>query len=207
MKSVENIWNGIKEIFRGITAFLSGVFTGDWKKAWEGVRQIFKGVFDSLVAIAKSPINIITGLVNGLVSGVVSGVNAVISALNKINVKVPDWVPKYGGKSFGFNLSKITTPRIPYLATGAVIPPNAPFLALMGEQKNGTNLEALESLIRKIVREESGGGGDYTALLQAILEAVQAGHIIMVDRTILGQVVTREQNRMTRQSGRSVLLG
>ncbi len=165
MKSVENIWNGIKEIFRGITAFLSGVFTGDWKKAWEGVRQIFKGVFDSLVAIAKSPINIITGLVNGLVSGVVSGVNAVISALNKINVKVPDWVPKYGGKSFGFNLSKITTPRIPYLATGAVIPPNAPFLALMGEQKNGTNLEAPESLIRKIVREESGrnqqSGGTY----------------------------------------------
>ncbi len=165
MKNVENTWNVAKEIFGGFITFLSGVFTRNWKKAWEGIKQIFKGVFDSLATVLKNPVNIIIGLINGLVEGVAEGINAVISSLNKINVKVPDWVPKYGGKSFGFDLKKVSAPKIPYLATGAVIPPNAPFLALMGEQKNGTNLEAPESLIRKIVREESGrnqqNGGTY----------------------------------------------
>lgn len=45
---------------------------------------------------------------------------------------------------------------IPYLASGAVIPPNAPFMAVLGDQRNGTNLEAPEDLLRKIVREEIG---------------------------------------------------
>ena len=46
---------------------------------------------------------------------------------------------------------------MPYLATGAVIPPRSEFLAVLGDQKNGRNLEAPESLIRQIVREETGG--------------------------------------------------
>lgn len=45
---------------------------------------------------------------------------------------------------------------IPYLASGAVIPPNAPFMAVLGDQQNGANLEAPEDLLRKIVREEIG---------------------------------------------------
>lgn len=165
MKNVENTWNVAKEIFGGFITFLSGVFTRNWKKAWEGIKQIFKGVFDSLATVLKNPVNIIIGLINGLVEGVAEGINAVISSLNKINVKVPNWVPKYGGKSFGFDLKKVSAPKIPYLASGAVIPPNAPFMAMLGDQRNGTNLEAPENLIRKIVREESGrnqqNGGTY----------------------------------------------
>lgn len=88
-----------------------------------------------------------------------------------------------------------------------MIPPNREFMAVLGDQGHGNNLEAPESLIRKIVREESGGGRETNALLQAILEAVRAGHVIMVDRRVLGKTVTQEQNRMTRQSGTSVVLG
>ena len=47
--------------------------------------------------------------------------------------------------------------NVPYLARGAVIPPRAPFLAMLGDQSRGMNLEAPEDLIRKIVREEAGG--------------------------------------------------
>lgn len=194
MKNVENIWGGIKGIFGGIITFLSGVFTGNWEKAWEGVKQIFKGVFDSLVAIAKSPINMIIGIINSLISAVTMGINAVISALNKINIKVPDWVPKLGGKKFGFNISKISVPRIPYLATGAVIPPNAPFLAMMGDQRNGNNLEMPEALLRKVVREESGknqqGGGTYqfTAMINR--------------RVLFDEMMTEAQLRMM-SSGRN----
>lgn len=51
------------------------------------------------------------------------------------------------------------TRGIPQLASGAVIPPNGQFLAVLGDQRHGRNLEAPEGLIRQIVREESGGGG------------------------------------------------
>jgi len=47
-------------------------------------------------------------------------------------------------------------PQIPRLATGAVIPPNAAFAAILGDQKSGTNIEAPESLIRKILQDELG---------------------------------------------------
>ena len=72
-------------------------------------------------------------------------------------------MPKIGGSRFGFNLSPINAPQIPYLAKGAVIPPNAEFLAVLGDQKNGRNLEAPEALLRQIVREESGGTARFEA--------------------------------------------
>lgn len=165
----EGVWNGLKLILIGILDFIAGVFTGDWERAWEGVKKIFRGIFDSLIAIAKIPINEIIRLTNGFVKGFISGLNLVIKALNKISFKLPDWlehVPgasKFAGKELGFNIKTITAPTIPYLATGAVIPPNAPFMAVLGDQKHGTNLEAPEDLLRKIVKEETAGqrGGVY----------------------------------------------
>lgn len=170
-RNVENIWNGIKEIFSGVVNFVNGVFSGDWSRAWEGIRQIFKGIWDSLVGIVKSPINSIIGLINGLISGVVSGINGIIGALNNFHVDLPGWLSDLTGmESFGFNIGKISAPQIPYLASGAVIPPNNKFLAVLGDQKQGTNIEAPESLIRKIMREELSrqktGGGSYAFTAQ-----------------------------------------
>lgn len=99
-----------------------------------------------------------------MISAIASGLNAVIDALNRISIKIPSWVPVFGGERFGFNLGHITAPSIPYLASGAVIPPNAPFMAVLGDQRNGNNLEMPEGLLRRIIREESGkssGGGSY----------------------------------------------
>ena len=48
------------------------------------------------------------------------------------------------------------TASIPHLARGAVIPPNREFLAVLGDQRQGTNIEAPEGLIRQIIREEVG---------------------------------------------------
>ena len=43
------------------------------------------------------------------------------------------------------------------LATGAVIPANAPFAAILGDQKHGTNIEGHQSgLMRDLIREELG---------------------------------------------------
>lgn len=168
--SVSEIWNGIKTNFIGFMDFLTGYFTGNWRQVLTGLKNIFKGIFDSLVAIAKTPINNIIGLLNGMISAVVAGINIIIDKVNTLSFDVPDWVPEIGGETFGFDFPNVTAPRIPYLASGAVIPPNREFLAVLGDQKRGTNIEAPESLLRKLLREElvkqQTGGGRYAFTAQ-----------------------------------------
>lgn len=144
---------GIKEIFEGLIDFITGVFTGDWEKAWNGVCRIFAGIWNSIVSIVEGAINL-----------VIKAVNWCIDQLNKIQIDVPDWVEDLTGMSgFGFNIKnikpvKLARIQVPKLASGAVIPPNGEFMAMLGDQKSGRNLEAPEDLIRQIVREESGNG-------------------------------------------------
>jgi len=102
LKTVTNIWDSIKRIFSGIVDFVAGIFTGNWERAWDGVMNIFGGIWDGLGAIVKAPLN-----------GMISIVNAAIGGLNQISVDVPSWVPKFGGKKFGFDI-----PKIPYLLHG-----------------------------------------------------------------------------------------
>ena len=152
--NIENIWTSIKKIFGGIIDFISGVFSGNWEKAWSGIKNTFVGIWQLLSSIIKKPINDIIGIINGLVGGVVEGINLIIRAINTLDFDIPDWVPAIGGEHVGFNIPEITPIKIPYLASGAVIPPNAPFMAMLGDQRNGRNLEAPEGLIRQIMREE-----------------------------------------------------
>lgn len=114
-EGVKSIWDAIKLIFDGIIDFIRGVFTGDWERAWNGVKEIFGGAFQGLVALAKAPLNIILGLING----VIEGVNKMIRGLNKISIDIPDWVPVFGGESFGLHLPEIG--KIPLLANGGVV--------------------------------------------------------------------------------------
>lgn len=156
--NIGDLIRDIQGIFEGLIEFITGVFTLDWETAWTGIKDIFANVFSGLADIAKIPINAIIGAFNA----VLSVVNGVISKINSISFKitVPNWVPGIGGSWWGFNGFNI--PRvgtIPYLASGAVIPPNAPFTAVLGDQKHGTNIETPEDLLRKIVREESSNAG------------------------------------------------
>ena len=168
-KSAKDVIKDVKEIFKGLNTFVSGVFSGDWSQAWEGIKTIFSNVFSGLADIAKTPINAIIGGFNSVL-GVVNGL---ISKLNnlKFRITVPNWIPGIGGSWWGFNGFSIPTiGTIPMLASGAVIPPRSEFLAVLGDQKNGRNLEAPEDLLRQIVREETGGnqssGGNYRFIAQ-----------------------------------------
>lgn len=113
--NVKSIWDAVKRIFDGVIDFIRGVFTGDWERAWKGVQKIFGGIFDGLVALAKAPINMVIGILNGAIGGI----NTLIRGLNRIRVDVPDWVPGFGGKSFGINIGTIG--KIPYMAKGGVL--------------------------------------------------------------------------------------
>lgn len=187
--------DSIQQIFEGIVNFLSGVFTGDWDKAWDG-----------LVEIGKGAVNLLISMVESFVNFWINGLNTLIRALNTISFEAPDWVPVIGGKSYGINIPLVPKASIPRLATGAVIPPNREFMAVLGDQTSGNNIEAPETLIRKIVREESGGDNTTTALLQAILDAVREGKILMVDNRVLARVAVKGINSLTQSAGKSVLL-
>lgn len=97
-QNFNNFLSAGQRVFNGFVDFITGVFTGNWKQAWDGIVNIFGGIFDGIVAFAKTPLNLLIGLINGVIGG-----------LNKI--KLPKWVPGIGGK--GINIGKI-----PYLATG-----------------------------------------------------------------------------------------
>ena len=121
LSNFTQIGDGIKEIFSGITTFLKGVFTGDWKMAWTGIKTFFVGVWDVIVGCLKSSVNFVIGALNTAYNAICGVINACISAINKISFTVPDWVPGFGGKQFGgFNLQKIQPINIPYLANGGI---------------------------------------------------------------------------------------
>lgn len=158
-KNIKNLWDGIKQIFNGIITFVKGVFTGNWRQAWEGVKQIFAGVWNSFAAIVKAPINTIIAFINSFLYAIQTMQNSFANALNSMSISLPHWLEKLTGfSSVGFNVGYWSAPMVPYLAQGAVIPPNKEFMAVLGDQKSGNNIEAPESLIRRIVREESGNG-------------------------------------------------
>ena len=100
--TVMDVVSGIMDVFTGIITFLTGVFTGNWQQAWEGIVSIFSGIFDTIVALAKAPINGVISIINGAISGIIN-----------LGLTIPDWVPIIGGKSFSINI-----PTIPTLASG-----------------------------------------------------------------------------------------
>lgn len=102
------------------------------------------GAFQSALTLGVAAVGIAAGIAAVLVA--IKGAQSQVDAYNA-NMQTPNL--QSGGQTFS---------SIPQLATGAVIPPNRRFTAVLGDQTNGRNLEAPESLIRQIVREESGGG-------------------------------------------------
>ena len=136
---VLNIFSGLKTMIddsmgylNGLIDFITGVFTGNWEQAWNGVKEIFAGIINNWINIFQFFIN-----------SIIDGLNAIISGANAL------------GSHVGVDIVIPTVPKfdIPKLATGAVIPPNAPFMAMLGDQKNGTNIEAPLDTIKQGLAE------------------------------------------------------
>ena len=159
---------GIKQIFSGLAEFIGSVFTGDMDAAFNGLTNIVKGFANTVLSI-----------VNAIIGVATKALNWIISKLNSISFDIPDWVPGVGGKTFGVNIPMIPDYKIPALAQGAVIPPNREFLAVLGDQRSGTNIETpLATMVQafKQALAESGYSGSSEAVL-------------VLDRDVLGRVV------------------
>lgn len=169
--NLEEFCQNFKEnILGGLIDFITGVFTGDWTKAWEGIKKVFKGIWNGIVMILESAVNLI-----------IKGVNWLISKLNSLleNSLLAKGLDLIGVEFHG--IPQIPPVKIPRLATGAVIPSNREFLAVLGDQKSGTNIEApLDTMVQAFKQALAEGG--YSGGNQAVL---------VLDKEVLGKVVYR----------------
>lgn len=152
--------NKIKEVWRKVKQFwktnIAPVFTLKWWK-------------DLAIACGNGLIEGFEGAINGIIWAFESMINWIVNGLNKISFEMPDWLPGWmgGGETFGINIKKANLGRvsIPRLAQGAVIPANREFLAVLGDQKQGTNIEApLQTIVdaMNIALAQNNGAGHTT---------------------------------------------
>lgn len=156
---VTTIKNTVSRIFTTLSTSISTIF--------RGIKSTIVGVFEGITTAIKKPINAIIGLVESMANAIIDGINLGIGAINKLSVDVPDWVPEIGGKTFGFNIPELKSVSIPRLADGAVIQPNHRFLAELGDQTRGVNIETplntmLEAFRGALANGNYGSGGDIT---------------------------------------------
>ena len=165
--------NFITGLLNGLIKFITGVFTGDWEKAWEGLCDIGKGTVNGLIQILEGFVNSAIAIINGLI-GLINKI--------KLDINIPDWVPGIGGKRWTLapNISEIGYLSLPRLAQGAVIPPNREFMAVLGDQKSGTNIEAPLETIVAAFRQAIGemrNSGDQNVEVRVFLDSreIRAG--------------------------------
>lgn len=156
---ISTVFETIKGVLNGIITFISGAFTGNWKKAWQGIKDIFSSIVSGFANIFKAPIN-----------AIIKGINSFISGLNKI--KIPNWVPGVGGK--GFNISKI-----PLLANGGYFQANSPQLAIIGDNKTQGEIVSPENKMYEVMMSalKSYGGtgnGNMNVIVEAIYQVLEA---------------------------------
>lgn len=151
------IISSVQVIFMGLTNFISGVFSGNWRRAWFGVRQIFESIVSGLSHIFKAPLNFM-----------IDGINKFLSGIGKI--KIPDWVPGVGGKGFSI-------PRIPRLAKGGIV--SASTIANIGEagteaviplQRNTQGLDMIAEKISERLSLSQNDGTGATYIIKLVLD-------------------------------------
>lgn len=162
----DTVYNKIEETWNKVKEFwntnISKYFTSEW---WSN--------------LAKTA-------VSGFVKKIIGGLNSLISKINGFGFNMPEVL---GGKHIGFNIPKIS---VPGLAKGAVLPANQPFLALLGDQRRGTNIEAPLDTIKQAVSEVLASEGYNNNSSQTVILELDGRE---VGRTF-GNILKQEQNRV-----------
>lgn len=189
-----NFWSAISEKFNALKSSLGSA----WNSFWSGLASGVASIWNGIVSTVKGAVNALIGFINGMLSGIVSGLNSAIDVLNRLSIDVPDWVPVVGGNHLGFNVSHITAPQIPYLAQGAVIPPNREFMAVLGDQSHGTNVEAPLATIQQAVAEvmedvQAGQMAGFETLAELLRQLISAVYGIELTDEQVGRAAQRWQ--------------
>lgn len=185
-------------LFSDLAGWFSTNVTEPLQLLWQNFSTAVAGVWDGLRIKIKGAVNGIIGFLNRLLSGAADMVNGLVDILNRFSIDVPADVPLIGGTTFGFSLGHVTAPQIPALAQGAVLPPNREFLAVLGDQRHGTNIEAPLETIQQAVRVELQSQIDaMMAGFEAVVAAIRDKDLaVSIGDENIGRAADRWQQRM-----------
>lgn len=149
-------WEGIKNAFKSVPEW----FQGKFRDAWQKVKDVFStggriwsGIKEGIENTFRTVVNAIIRGMNTIIAVPFNRINSMLNTIRNAHfLGISPFQNMWG-------VNPLPVPQIPMLARGAVIPANRQFLAVLGDQRNGNNLEAPESLLRQIVREEAGSAG------------------------------------------------
>lgn len=149
-------WDGIKSAFKSVPEW----FQSKFRDAWQKVKDVFStggriwsGIKEGIENTFRTVVNAIIRGMNTIIAVPFNKINSMLNTIRNASfLGISPFQNMWG-------VNPLPVPQIPMLARGAVIPANRQFLAVLGDQRNGNNLEAPESLLRQIVREEASGAG------------------------------------------------
>ena len=209
----QGLLDGLASKWENITGWLRDL-KQNFVDAWDNIRakttetfnslgQTISDIWNGISSTIKNAVNGIIGFINRMISAVVTGINAVINALNGLSFDLPDI---FGGGHVGFHISTLTAPQIPYLAQGAVIPANREFLAVLGDQSHGTNVEAPLDTIKQAVAEvmedlQAGQMAGFEAVVSVLREILSAVYGIELTDEDVGRAVQRWQRKQLIATG------
>ena len=173
--------SGIKTVLSELKSYVSTMFN-DSASVFNNYGDGFRQLLNRMIGYAQSFVNAIA-----------SAMDAVAQSINNMNIKIPSWVPSYGGKSWRPSVSGGVRVSIPRLAQGAVLPPNQPFLAMLGDQKQGTNVEApLDTIVQAMQQALSSG-----------VSGTKQPIVLQLDGKTVAKVVWDENKKRYKQTGKA----
>ena len=181
LEVVSDVIGKIMDVMDGLLDFVIGTFTGDWERAWSGLKDIFAGIINGIIAIFEGCINLI-----------IDGLNSIIRHAGDIAGAVGGLI----GLDWG--ISEIPSLSLPRLAQGAVIPANREFLAVLGDQRQGTNVETpLSTMIEAFQTALDSRGGYSNGNIEVVLE---------LDGREFGRAVVDQGNQENRRIGTRLVI-
>ena len=139
-------WDGIKSAFKSVPEW----FQSKFRDAWQKVKDVFStggriwsGIKEGIESTFRTVVNAIIRGMNTIIAVPFNRINFMLNTIRNAHfLGISPFQNLWG-------VNPLPVPQIPMLARGAVIPANRQFLAVLGDQRNGNNLEAPESCAKK----------------------------------------------------------
>lgn len=151
--------------------------------AWEEIKKSISEGGEMFVALSDGMGNAVKSLLNGMIDGINMSITKPLQDISK-SFNILRTLDVNGSRPFA-GIPYLNVQPIPHLAQGAVIPPNKQFMAVLGDQTSGTNIEAPLDTIKQAVGEEFASY--FEQMINATLQVVQAvnnKNLVIGDREI-----------------------
>lgn len=188
-EDIKFVWNTVSDWFK--TNVIDPVVEA-WNIAINSIKEFFEGLWTSIKDGVKGAMNAMIGAIESAINGIIDKINTIVSGFNKI----VGWAANITGDSWG-GVDLIPNVNIPRLATGTVVPPNNPFMAMLGDNKRETEIVSPLSTMKQALLEalqESGIGG------------TSGDIIIKIDGREVFKAVKKENDNYIRRTGSSAFL-